>query len=162
MRTLQSEPGSGNLPALALFDLVELQQLAARYWARADGVTKYLVGDLFTADATLVLGSLSLSGLPAIEDFFHERDVAQASSGRITRHAACNFLAEYAAEGGVRVTSTVLVFTGSGVPPLPVSPPSGIADFEDLCVRCGPGKWKFLRRVARSVFLGSDAPSFAR
>lgn len=143
-------------------NLLALQQLAARYWARADGDAGEPLAALFTPDATLVLGSLRLEGLPAIEQFFTERDRTQAEARRTTRHIACNHIAN-AAAGGVRLRSTVLVYVGTGEWPLESAAPAAIADFEDLCVHdAASGAWRFRRREGRTVFIGPGAAKFAR
>jgi hypothetical protein len=55
-----------------------------------------------------------------------------------------------------------MVFSGAGTLPLPCSAPSGIADFEDVCLRDARTGWVFEQRVGRTVFVGEGAPSFAR
>jgi hypothetical protein len=143
-------------------DFMELQLLAADYWARADGDLDRKLEDLFTPDAVLVLGTLHLSGREAIERFFLERDAKQLQSQRITRHIACNHRVSLVDENHALVRSTVLVYVGTGSPPLESGAPSGIADFEDLCVRARSRPWLFARRVGRTIFVGPGAASFAR
>jgi len=144
-------------------DLLSLQQLAARYWARADGDLSLPLVELFTADAALVLGSLSLQGLAQIERFFKERDFAQIDTRRTTRHVATTPLATPLDGGRVRLRSTVLVYAGTGDWPMESGAPSGIADFEDACVRDpASGAWRFARREGRTVFIGPGAAKFAR
>jgi len=141
--------------------VVELQQLANAYWACADG-TPEGIGELFTEDAVLILGSLSLTGRVAIEAFFRERAASMRTAQRTTRHVASNLLVTAVEERRARVRSTVLVYSGAGELPLPATAPSGIADFEDTCVRTESGRWQFEQRVGRTVFIGPGAPSFAR
>ncbi|MEP7312448.1 MAG: nuclear transport factor 2 family protein [Pseudomonadota bacterium] len=143
-------------------DLLALQQLAARYWARADGDAGQSLSQLFTPDGALLLGSLTLNGIEAIERFFGERDVAQAAALRTTRHIACNHLATWFDDNRVQVRSTVLVYVGMGSLPLESTAPAGIADFEDICVRPASGGWRFERREGRTVFIGPGAAKFAR
>jgi SnoaL-like domain len=143
-------------------DLLSLMQLAADYWLRADGVRRLPVGELFADSGVLVLGSLRLSGRHAIESFFAQREAAQQASGRVTRHVATNHVATVIGPGRARMRSTVLVFSGEGSLPLPSAPPSGIADFQDICVRTAAAGWLFEERLGRSVFIGTGAPSFAR
>jgi hypothetical protein len=143
-------------------DLLALQQLAARYWARADGDLAQSLARIFRPDGRLLLGSLTLDGLPAIEQFFSERDVTQRAAQRTTRHIACNHLATWLADDRVQVRSTVLVYVGTGEWPLESTAPSGIADFEDLCVRSPAGDWQYQRREGRTVFIGPGAAKFAR
>ena len=142
--------------------LLALQQLAARYWARADGDKAQSLAQIFTSDGTLLLGSLALNGLAAIERFFSERDVSQLAAQRTTRHIACNHLATWLTDDRVQVRSTVLVYVGTGSWPLESTAPSGIADFEDVCVRAPSGAWQFERREGRTVFIGPGAAKFAR
>lgn len=141
--------------------MVALQQLAAAYWFCAD-VSQEGIGDLFAEDAVLILGSLELSGRVAIETFFREREASMRAAGRTTRHAPCSFFVTAMDEASARVRSTVLVFAGSGSLPLPAAVPTGIADFTDVCVRDDSGRWLFAKREGRTVFIGPDAPSFAR
>jgi len=141
--------------------VVALQQLCAAYWLRADDLTPG-IEMLFTDDGELTLGSLALTGRPAIRGFFRQRAETMRTAGRTTRHAACTFLVTPTADGRATIRSTVLVFSGTGALPLPAAAPSGIADFTDLCVRNAAGRWQFASRVGRTVFIGAEAPSFAR
>jgi hypothetical protein len=144
-------------------DLLAVQELCARYWARADGDLSCALSDLFTFDGELVLGSLSLAGLVKIERFFVERDATQAASQRTTRHFASNYVTTPAGQNRLRVRSLVQVYVGIGDWPMESAVPSGIADFDDLCVfDPGQGRWQFARREGRSVFVGPGAARFAR
>lgn len=142
--------------------MAALQQLAARYWARADGDLGIALDGIFTPDGSLQLGSLELVGLPAIERFFRERDVTQHEGQRTTRHIACNHLLKALGPDRIDVRSTVLVYVGTGSWPMPSSAPSAIADFIDTCVRTPSGPWLFSRREGRTVFIGAGAATFAR
>lgn len=142
--------------------LSELQQLAAAYWTCADAPASAGIGELFTEEAVLTLGSLTLTGRAAIEDFFRSREESMRTAQRTTRHVGCNLLVTAATEGRVQMRSTVLVYSGTGVLPLPATAPSGIADFEDTCVRSASGRWQFERRIAHTVFIGPGAATFAR
>jgi SnoaL-like domain len=144
-------------PAVA----IALQQLCAAYWRCADESPDG-IGDLFTADGVLTLGSLALTGRAAIERFFHERDASMRADGRTTRHAACNFLLTALDGGKATIESTVLVYSGTGALPLQVTLPAGIADFSDVCLRDTAGRWRFASRHGRTVFTSPAAPSFAR
>lgn len=149
-------------PVLAVADQLALQRLANRYWAVADGIEEFAVSELFTADGVLELGSLRLEGVEAIHRFFVERETANKAAARVTRHLASGLLIMPASSDTVRVRSTVIVHAGNGVLPIEVSLPSGIADFEDSCVRSDTGGWLYRSRVARTVFIGPAAASFAR
>ena len=141
--------------------VVALQQLCAAYWLCADDLTPG-IEMLFTDDGGLTLGSLALTGRTAIREFFRQRAETMRAAGRATRHAACTFLVTPTAEGRATIRSTVLVFSGTGALPLPAAAPSGIADFTDICVRNAAGRWQFASRIGRTVFIGAEAPSFAR
>ncbi len=143
-------------------ELLALMQLASEYWTRADGARNLSVGELFTEGGVLVLGSLRLTGREAIDEFFKERDAAQRAVQRVTRHFAGNTIATVAGPGRAWVRSTVMVYSGQGALPLPSAAPSGIADFEDLCVHDAASGWRFEERVGRTVFIGAGAPTFAR
>lgn len=142
-------------------DLMSLIHLAAEYWTRADGVRNLPVAELFTESGVLVLGSLRLTGRASLESFFQQRAATNSASGRVTRHVAASHVATVAGVDRAHVRSTVLVFSGEGPLPLPSCAPSGIADFEDICVRTGTG-WLFEQRAGSTVFIGAGAPSFAR
>src|SRR5688500_15129999 len=109
---------------LAVADELALRQLASRYWALADGTEPVEVGELFTSDGMLELGSLRLEGVDAIAGFFAERERANAEAGRITRHFASGFLAMPRSADEVRVRSTVAVFAGHGEMPIELTLPS--------------------------------------
>ena len=141
--------------------VVALQQLSAAYWTCADHSATG-IETLFTEDGLLTLGTLALSGRTAIREFFEQREQSMRTAGRTTRHAACTFLVTPTAADRAAISSTVLVFSGTGALPLSATAPSGIADFTDVCVCNGPGRWQFASRVGRTVFIGAEAPSFAR
>ena len=148
-----------NLPAQ---DLADLQQLANRYWALADLLEDVPLAELFEENATFDLGSLKLEGLAAIETFFADRAAGMRESRRTTRHVATNFLALPETPDRVRVRSTGLVYAANGDLPLEAAAPSGIADFEDICLRQPDGRWLYHYRSGRTVFVGPNAASFAR
>jgi hypothetical protein len=148
--------------SLSAQDLADLQQLAARYWALADLTETVPLSELFEADAVFDLGRLQLKGLPALETFFADRAREMQASGRTTRHLATNFMALPNGSEAARVRSTVAVYAGNGELPLEAQAPSGIADFEDVCRRQADGSWRYQRRIARTVFVGPNAASFAR
>jgi len=143
-------------------DELALQRLASRYWALADGTEEFAIPELFTPDGVLELGSLRLEGVEAIRHFFVERERANKAAGRVTRHLASGFLIIPLSSESARVRSTVIVHAGNGELPIEVSLPSGIADFEDICVRSGNGDWLYRSRAGRTVFVGPSAASFAR
>lgn len=143
-------------------DLADLQQLANRYWAHADLLEDVPLSELFAPDATFELGTLRFEGLPAIEAFFRDRTQGMQESARTTRHIGTNFLALPDGPDRVRVRSIALVYAGNGTLPLEAAAPSGIADFEDVCLRQPDGRWLYHHRSARTVFVGPNAASFAR
>ena len=143
-------------------DLADLQQLANRYWALADLLEDVPLAELFETDATFDLGSLKLEGLAAIEAFFADRAKGMREAGRTTRHVATNFLALPEGPDRIRIRSTGLVYAANGALPLEAAAPSGIADFEDICLRQPDGSWRYHYRSGRTVFVGPNAASFAR
>jgi hypothetical protein len=147
---------------LSAQDHTDLQQLANRYWALADLLEDVPLAELFEPDATFDLGSLKLEGLLAIEEFFADRAKGMRETGRTTRHVATNFLALPQGPDEVRVRAIGLVYAANGALPLEAGPPSGIADFEDICRRQPDGSWRYHYRSGRTVFVGPNAASFAR
>ncbi len=148
--------------SLSAQDLADLQQLANRYWAMADLLEDAPLAELFEDDAVFDLGTLKLEGLAAIEAFFADRANGMRESERTTRHVATNFLARPGSPGRVRVRSIALVYAANGALPLEAAAPSGIADFEDVCLRQSDGSWRYHYRSGRTVFVGPNAASFAR
>lgn len=143
-------------------DMAALGQLSSAYWAMSDLVEDIAPAELFEPEAVFELGSLTLEGLPAIEDFFAGRAESMREQGRTTRHFACNFLILPVAADQVRVRSNLMVFSANGEIPLTAGVPSGIADTLDTCRRAEDGRWLFHRKTIRSVFVGPGAASFAR
>jgi hypothetical protein len=154
-------PGRNQAPQIDPAIVVALQQLCAAYWFCADESADG-VGELFSTDAVLTLGSLVLDGRAAIEKFFREREESARATGRTTRHAGCNLFVTALEGRRATVRSVALVYAGSGERPLPATAPAGIVDFADECVQDGSGRWQFASRVALTVFTGPGAPSFAR
>jgi hypothetical protein len=142
--------------------LAEVQQLAAKYWARADGDLGMPLQQVFVSEGSLQLGTLQLQGLAAIEQFFLQRDATQREGQRTTRHIACNHLLKPLQADRVEVRSTVLVYVGNGDWPMQSAAPAAIADFIDTCVRLPDGQWRFARREGRTVFIGAGAATFAK
>jgi SnoaL-like domain len=139
-----------------------ISQLVARYWARADGLSGESAGDMFVEHGELVLGPLRLEGRAHIERFFIERDATHATQQRITRHFSSPPWVVTASDHRVELRSTVMVFAGCGAWPLPMSLPTGVADFHDVCERDAVHGWRFRSRHATSVFVGEGAAAFAR
>lgn len=149
------------LPALTPTDEAALRALQAKYWARADARDPNPAADLFCEDAIFVLAGTTMRGRAEIAEFFDRREAANVASGRVTRHLAAPPVLQLLPDGTVTVSSTVLAMAGSGALPIVAALPS-IADFEDVCVRQPDGTWLFARRDATSIFLGPQAPGFAR
>lgn len=149
------------MDTLAYGEIAALEHLAAKYWARADHSEPDIpLDEIFTPDGSLRLGKLELSGLPAIERFFRERDVTQREGQRTTRHIASNHRLKRLSADHIEVHSTVLVYAGTGAWPMPAGAPAAIADFVDVCVRGTAGQWRFARREGRTVFIGTGADPF--
>ena len=142
--------------------VLALQRLAADYWAIADGKSADSAGALFTANGRLILGPKRIEGRGAIDAFFAARADDHAAKMRHTRHFAPNPRYTPLDAHSVRVESSVIVFSGTGTLPLAADAPSAIGDFTDLCVRDPSGRWLFEERAACSIFVGGDAPTFAR
>lgn len=134
-----------------------LEALAAAFWALADGRVDCRISDLFVASGEMIVGALHARGHDEIESFFARR---RADPGRQTRHLAGGLLIELS---GVEATalSTVCVYSGSGAPPLPIAPPSTIADVDDV-FQWNAGVWRFRSRTVRPVFFGPGAPAHLR
>ena len=149
------------MTAPAANDVTSIHNLVASYFARVDRPGLDRAADLFAKDAEFVLGNMTLRGRAGIAAYFEERNRAQATSGRTTRHFVGGI--ELTTIDGARMAGrmTTVVFAGEGTLPLPAVVPSTIGDFDDIYVRAD-GNWLFERRVAAVVFIGGNAPAFAK
>jgi hypothetical protein len=152
---------SSQTHGLAFEAELAIQHLVTDYWLRVDARDPQPAEDLFTTDASFQLGSLSLQGREALRAFFSKRLADFAASKRTTRHFCANFRAIAVGTHQVRVSTTAMQMAGNGPLPLASSLPS-VVDFDDLCTFDEGFGWRFQSRVATSVFLGPEAPTFAR
>ncbi len=148
--------------APSISDWVMLHQLTAKYWSRVDRTSDRPVHELYTEDGEMLIGTLEKRGQAEIAQFFADREIAEATVGRRTRHIMSGFFVEADGLDAAILRSTILVFAGVGELPLASAPPSSIGDFIDRCVRCSDGNWRFAQRHGRIVFAGANAAPFAR
>lgn len=143
--------------------MIELQALIAEYWAAVDrvGDVKVPAASFFTDSAEMHLGALKVRGRAELEAFFKARDEREIANKRTTRHYTVNFRASAESVDRFTVTTLVLVHSGVGEWPLTSAPPSAIGDFTFECVRASAG-WQFQKVTGTSVFVGADAPAFAK
>ena len=140
----------------------DIAALVADYWLRVDRRSDDPVDELYLDDGVFSAGSVDLYGRAAIRDYFADRDQQQDVSGRLTRHIQLNLQLSMDSTDRVICRSTVIVFAGTGTPPLDTAVPSTIADADDVCVRCADGGWKFASRRLTPIFLGPTAAAFTR
>lgn len=144
--------------------LVGLQALIAEYWASVDrvGDVTRTAASFFRDTGEMYLGPLQVRGRQELEAFFKARDAREIANRRSTRHFTVNFRTHEVSSDKVTVVTLVLVHSGSGEAPLHSAPPSAVGDFTFVCVRDVSRGWLFEKIVGTSVFVGQDAPAFAK
>ena len=139
-------------------DELAIQSLITRFaWAvDRDGGSD--MGRFFTDDAVLYLPDAAdnwqptqaLRGREAIAARWHGR-----SSSVVTRHVGVNVEVRFEGDDRATVQSVGLGFRhdehGLGLP-IPVV----VADYDDICVRCDDGEWRFLERRITGVFVDPE------
>jgi len=136
-----------------------IEQLYAENWLRIDGRSDQEVGELFAADGVLRYAELQWIGPRAIDGFYTPYRQSNQDVGRRTRHLSVNHHIAPLAAQGFRVRGVVFVFSGIGSAlPLLSSAPSGVGDFDDVCVLDEAGVAHFRERITTMVF--ADAGSF--
>jgi hypothetical protein len=146
---------------LALDAELAIQHLVTDYWLRVDARDPRPAEDLFTENAVFQLGNLLLRGREELRAFFSKRLADLGASNRTTRHICASFRATSVDANHARVSTSALQIAGNGPLPLASSLPS-VVDFDDVCTFDDSGRWLFQSRIAKSVFLGPEAPTFAR
>jgi hypothetical protein len=144
--------------------LAEIQTVITEYWASVDRVPviKRPAASFFVDYGEMVLGSLAVRGRQQLDEFFQQREAREIANQRTTRHTTSNFRIEEEGEGRVMVRALVLVYSGVGEWPLPVKPPSAVGDFTFRCIHDGSRGWMFTHVTGNSIFVGADAPKFAK
>ncbi|MGE0742629.1 MAG: nuclear transport factor 2 family protein [Hyphomonadaceae bacterium] len=147
---------------LSTQDRLALHELVAALWERTDRAVDAHAEDLFVEGAEMRIGTLVKTGLNEIIAYNVDRRAQEDASGRRTRHAASNLIAELESDGRARLRFLCVVFAGTGEQPFPSSVPSNIADFSATCERGEDGRWRFTGLYAKAIFFGPAAPANAR
>ena len=144
--------------------IVELQSLLAEYWASVDRSPELLrSAPSFYVDAgEMVLGSLRITGRPALEAFFASRNEKEIANRRSTRHFTTNLRVREVSHDRAVVHALVIAFAGVGDWPLPSEAPSAVGDFSFYCLRDPVDGWRFEKVTGVSVFVGAGAAAFAK
>lgn len=110
--------------------------------------------DLFCEGALYTHGARRSNGRNEIETLFRRR-----ASGvpRTSRHIYSGLRLTILGRAEARGTSVCLTFAADGPPPHPAAPLL-VADFEDRYQRCADGRWRFLERHIRRIFVGPTNP----
>lgn len=108
--------------------------------------------DLFTDDALYTHGTRRSQGKAEIEALFRKR---AAGGPRTSRHiySGLRFAIDDADHASGH--SVCLSFAQDGAPPLPATP-FLVADFDDVYVRGGDGRWRFRERHITRVFVSAS------
>jgi hypothetical protein len=139
-----------------LLDRVAIEDLLATYLYRLDhGQTEKLAA-LFSDDGVMDVENVgALKGHSAIAGYYEKR-----SKTRTTRHVMTNLYIEFDDATHARTTHTLTYFAGDGAGPFPATA-SGVADYANILVRDGTGKWRIQYRKPTPIFgfrPGQSAP----
>ena len=147
--------------AIAPDEYLRLADLIHRFWAVVDEQTDTLGPDLFTEAGELVIGAFRAAGRDELTRYFSARRELSQSSGRATRHLSTNLRLLSCGPQIARLHSTITVFSGYGLRPIPLGAPSSLADFTFDCHLDG-GEWRLTRVEGQLVFTGADTPDLNR
>ena len=110
--------------------------------------------DLFCVDAIYTHGSRRSEGRDDIAELFRKR---AAAGTRTSRHIYSGLRLEIDSPSAARGSSVCLTFAADGAPPLPAKPLL-VADFFDEYRLCEDGRWRFLTRDIRRIFVDPAHP----
>jgi hypothetical protein len=109
--------------------------------------------DLFVDDVFYTHGTRRTKGKAELERVFRSRS---ASAPRTSRHIYSGLKVAIESPTRARGTSVCMTFGQWGSPPLSPAIPILVADFEDLYVLCGDGRWRFQERHIHRIFVDPD------
>jgi ketosteroid isomerase-like protein len=110
--------------------------------------------DLFCDDAIYTHGERRSQGKAEIAELFQSR---AASGTRTSRHIYSGLRLTIGSPTQAHGTSVCLTFAADGTPPLPAKPLL-VADFYDAYRLCEDGRWRFLRRDIKRIFVDPAHP----
>lgn len=126
--------------------IVGVTQLLARYNHAVDDGPWEEVVELFTPDAVLDLGAVTLEGRPAIARFYRER----SEKAIVSKHISADVVVDVVGRDQATVRSTVILHREMGG-----TTPVLIGGYVDRVV-CIGGEWRFTSRTL-SVLFRADA-----
>ncbi|MGB6008461.1 nuclear transport factor 2 family protein [Castellaniella sp.] len=135
----------------------ELARLNAEYWFRVDRPEAGSVAQLYADEGRMVFGDFRVEGQASIEAFFLARNARRPT--RTTRHVSSGLRVAVQSFDCACVHSVVTVYSGPGVSPLEIGPPSSVVDFTDICIR-RDGRWVYAERCGSAIFVGPGAAPF--
>lgn len=109
--------------------------------------------DLFSEDARYSHGPRRSDGRAEIAALFR----ARAGTARTSRHIYSGLRLTITSAAEAAGTSVCLTFAADGPPPHPATPLL-VADFDDRYVLCPDGRWRFLERHIRRIFVDPANP----
>lgn len=146
---------SGDLPqAERLAIRLALEDLNADFVHHLDHDNVDELIDLFCEDVVYTHGERRSQGREEVAKLFRSR---AASGTRTSRHIYSGLRLQIDDSRHARGSSVCLTFAADGTPPLPASPLL-VADFFDEYFRCDDGRWRFLRRDIRRIFVDPAHP----
>ena len=111
------------------------------------------LAELFCEDAKYSHGERRSEGRAEIRALFQQR----ARAARTSRHIYSGLRLTIRSATEASGTSVCLTFAADGPPPHPANPLL-VADFEDRYARCPDGRWRFLERHIRRIFVDPANP----
>ena len=106
--------------------------------------------DLFTDDVLYTHGARRSDGRAEVERLFRNR---AAAGPRTSRHLYSGLKLDIESRERATGTSVCMTFGQDGLPPLAPALPILVADFNDVYVRCGDGRWRFRERHIERIFV---------
>lgn len=145
--------------SLSADTFLAVQDLILHFWAVVDEADDTPGASLFTEQGALVIESFRAEGSEQLTRYFAARHALSAKRARHTRHLCSNL--RVMPGTGLRLTATITVFSGTGVRPAVLGPPSSLADFSFDCVET-PDGWKFHEVKGALIFAGEDTPDLTQ
>lgn len=144
-------PVNGSLTPLERIEIrMALEDLNTAFTHHLDHNEVEPLIDLFTDDVLYTHGSRRSEGRDAVARLFRNR---AAAGPRTSRHLYSGLKLDIQSATAATGTSVCMTFGQDGLPPLAPALPILVADFKDVYLLCGDGRWRFRERHIERVFV---------